>query len=349
MMFSAMVDDISASIDDTYRELEPATMAHPPHRPVHVGPWRAFESVARHLHFGAAAEELHLTQPAVSRQIQGLEEEVGAPLFLRGSRKVTLTAAGAALLRTVGPFLDQLDATVRQVRQARGRPMVSVTTFVSFASLWLIPRLEAYQREHPDVDIRVLASDTFADPDGSELDLALRYCRVDAAPAGAVRLFGEHLAPVVSRLYLAQCRQGELPPLEQPADLRGHALMEEDDALSASDHELGWRPWLARHGLRDLAPRRWLYFNYTHQQVQAALAGQGVALARLPLVADALARGELVLPFAASTPGAASRPSARAYWLIAPAALRDRPEVAQFCKWVEAEAHATRVAIGEGR
>ena len=145
-------------------------------RPLSVGPIRAFEAVARLLSFRGAAEELHLTQSAVSRQISSLEAEVGASLFLRGTRHVELTADGAVLLRAVAPALDRLDASVRQIRVGRGRNVVSVTTFASFSSLWLIPRLEAFQRSHADIDIRVSASDKLVDLDEPDLDLALRTC-----------------------------------------------------------------------------------------------------------------------------------------------------------------------------
>src|SRR6218665_2600924 len=170
-------------------------------RPLSVGPIRAFEAVSRHLNFRAAAEELHLTQSAVSRQIQALEDDLGAVLFLRGTRKVELSSAGAALLRAVAPSLGRIDAAVRQIRQTRGRRVVSVTTFASFATLWLIPRLEAFQREHPQIDIRLSASVRIIDPEGGEageVDVALRHCPPSMAPSHAVRLFGEQLTPVVS-------------------------------------------------------------------------------------------------------------------------------------------------------
>src|SRR5215218_7308878 len=106
------------------------------HRPLSLGSLRAFEAVARLLSFSDAADELHVTQSAVSRQIKGLEDELGAPLFQRGTRHVELTANGTLLLRVVAPWLDRLDASVRQIRQARGRRTVQLTTFPSFASLW---------------------------------------------------------------------------------------------------------------------------------------------------------------------------------------------------------------------
>ena len=273
-------------------------------RPLSVGPIRAFEAVARLLSFRAAADELHLTQSAVSRQISSLEAEVGASLFLRGTRHVELTADGAVLLRAVAPALDRLDASVRQIRVGRGRNVVSVTTFASFSSLWLIPRLEAFQRSHADIDIRVSASDKLVDLDEPDLDLALRTCPVERAPAGALRLFGETLTPVISPWLAQRVARGEAPPLDRPADLALHALAEEEDHAPGAAL-LSWRHWLTVMGEPKLQPRRWMVFNFTHQQVQAALTGQAVALGRLALIAEPLARGELSSRSAA--PGASNR------------------------------------------
>ena len=267
-------------------------------RPLSVGPIRAFEAVARLLSFRGAADELHLTQSAVSRQISSLEAEIGASLFLRGTRHVELTADGAVLLRAVAPALDRLDASVRQIRVGRGRNVVSVTTFASFSSLWLIPRLEAFQRSHADIDIRVSASDRLVDLDEPDVDLALRTCPVDRAPAGAVRLFGETLTPVIGPWLAQRVASGEASPLEGPADLALHALAEEEDHAPGAAL-LSWRHWLTVMGEPKLQPRRWMVFNFTHQQVQAALTGQAVALGRLALIAEPLARGELIEPFGA--------------------------------------------------
>ena len=266
------------------------------HRPLAVGPLRAFEAVARRSSFSAAAKELHLTQPAISRQIKGLENELGAPLFNRGTRRVELTVAGTQLLRNVIPLMQRLDTTVRQIRSARGRRHVSITTFASFASLWLLPRLASFEREHPEIDIRISASDMMADLDDPDVDLALRYCHPNIAPPGATRLFGEVVTPAVGRGLADQAARGLAPPLREPGDLVRHTLLEEDDNRPSAEF-LGWRHWLRQHGVPQLEPARWLLLNFTYQQVQAALSGQGVALARLPLVAEALERGELVEPF----------------------------------------------------
>ena len=307
-------------------------------RPISAGQMRAFEAVARHLNFRVASEELALTQSAVSRQIQALEDEVGAPLFLRHTRAVELTTAGTQLLAAVAPALPRIDAAVRQIRQSVGRKSVALTTFASFASMWLIPRLEAFQRDNPDIDFRIDASDTAVDLEVADVDLALRYGPAASMPAQAQRMFGEQLTPVVSALLL----KGRTA-LKKPADLANFALIEAGDAHRSHLEWLTWRRWLAEHDLPRLAPKRWLYFNYAYQMVQAALAGQGVVLARLPLVAESLANGDLVeaLPHTRID-------SPMAYWLIVAPRSAQRPEIAAFCAWLEAQSAVTRAAIGEG-
>jgi len=310
-------------------------------RPLSLTNLRAFEAVARTLNFGAAAEELHVTQSAVSRQIKGLEDELGAQLFSRGTRHVQITPDGQSLLRAVEPLLAKLDTSVQHIRRSRSRRRVSVTTFASFGSLWLLPRIEAFQRSHPDIDIRVSAHDALEDLDDPELDLALRYLSPASVQSDAAHLFDETLTPVVSRSLWDRIRNGAAPPLARAADLVGQTLLEEDDDRASTEF-LSWRHWLACHDQPALEPRRWLYLNFTYQQVQAALAGHGVALARVPLVFEALQRGELVEPF-----GEAGRiTSPFSYWMLVAPGSRSRPEVTQFTAWVEAEAKATREAVG---
>ena len=317
-------------------------MGNTARRPLSLSNLRAFEAVARRSSFSEAAEELFVTQSAISRQIKGLEDELGAALFVRGTRHVEMTQSGQLLLRAVEASLPKIDASVRQIRAARSRKRVSVTTFASFGSLWLLPRIEAFQREHPDIDIRVSAADAIADMDDPELDLALRYCSPAQAPAGAIRMFGEVLTPVVSRSLAEQIRLGNAPALSKPADLAQHTLAEEDDTKISTEY-LSWRRWLTLHDQPGLQPKRWLYLNFTYQQVQAALAGHGVALARVALVFEALQRGELVEPFGPD----GRMDSPYMYWLVVAPAARARPEVAQFCDWVLAQAADTRKAVGE--
>jgi LysR family transcriptional regulator, glycine cleavage system transcriptional activator len=312
-------------------------------RALNVGPLRAFEAVARRLNFRMAAEDLSLTQSAISRQIKSLEDDLGAALFSRGTRHVELTPDGILLLRSVAPLLQRMDASVRQIRQARGRKVVNLNTFASFASMWLIPQMQAFQRAHPDIDIRVSATDRMVDVDEPDIDLILRYGTPQQVPVGAQRMFGEVLTPVIGRGLAEQIRRGEAPALKTPADLAAHTLTEEDDNLPSAEF-LSWRHWLGLHGQPQLQPRRWLYMNFTYQQVQAALTGQGVALARVALVAEALASGDLVEPF-----GVAGRVDSHyAYWLIASSEAAPRAEVSLFCEWVLGRAEVTRGGMGEG-
>jgi LysR family glycine cleavage system transcriptional activator len=339
----------------------PASPATVRTRAISTSHLRAFDAVARHLNFRMAAEEMALTQSAVSRQIQALEHEVGTTLFLRHTRSVDLTSAGARLLRAVSASLEKVDGAVRQIRQSTGRRSVSITTWASFASMWLIPRLEAFQREHPDIDIRIDATDAAIDMHNTDVDLALRYAVPCPSTVGAERLFGEQLTVVASPWLLKN------QPIQNVADLMRSTLIESGDAYRTQHMEwLSWQRWLDTYGRATpsenkaqglsqqktgqrtgtasaLSPARWLYFNYAHQIVQAALTGRGVALARLPLVAENLANGGLeeVLPkMRLSSP--------LAYWLlIAPRSIA-RPEVRAFCEWLRQQASETRDAIGDG-
>jgi DNA-binding transcriptional LysR family regulator len=307
-------------------------------RPLSAGHLRALEAVARHLNFRAAADELALTQSAVSRQVQALEDEVGVPLFLRHTRAVELTSAGAQLLGAVVPSLERIDNAVRQIRRTAGRKSVAISTWASFASMWLIPRLEAFQSEYPDIDIRIDATDNAVDLDTSDVDLALRYAHPSTVPASAIRLFGEQLTPVASPWLL---KSGK--PLRRGEDLAQFALIEAGDAYRTQHLKwLSWRRWLDTHGFKKLEPKRWLYFNYANQIAQAALTGQGVALTRMPLVADSLASGDLVeiLPNMRLD-------SPLAYWLMVGPRSSARPEIQAFCNWLQGQAKLTRQAIGE--
>ncbi|WP_090141517.1 LysR substrate-binding domain-containing protein [Limnohabitans sp. DM1] len=340
--------------------MPPASAATARTRPISMSYLRAFDAVARHLNFRAAAEEMALTQSAVSRQIQALEHEVGTSLFLRHTRSVELSSAGSLLHRSASASLERIDSAVRQIRQNTGRQSVSITTWASFASMWLIPRLEAFQREHPDIDIRIDATDAAIDMHNTDVDLALRYAVPAPAMAGAERLFGEQLTVVASPWLLKN------QPIQNVADLMRCTLIEAGDAYRTQHMEwLSWQRWLDSYGhaspatdnaqgrtnkrtnqgtgpLCPLSPARWLYFNYAHQIVQAALTGQGVALARLPLVAESLANGGLVevLPAMRLT-------SPLAYWLLIAPRSSARAEVRAFCDWLRQQASDTRHAIGD--
>ncbi len=303
-----------------------------------VGNLRAFEAVARHLNFRSAGEELALTQPAVTRQIQALESDVGGALFERHTRSVALTSAGRTLLQSVSPWLERLDTAVRSIRGGLARKSVSVSTFASFASMWVIPKLEAFQRIQPDIDISIDASDAFVNVEGGEVDLVLRYGTYAQMPKGAIKLFDDVISPMLSP-WLLQSRMKD-KPIVSVADLYSHTLIEMSDVTHNQLNWLTWTGWSAKHSTKLSASVRWLRFSYAYQTVQAAIAGQGVVLARLPLVEESIQNGTLTEPL----PQLRVQ-SPMSYWLIARSGSLDRPEVLAFSNWLQKQAALTRKII----
>jgi DNA-binding transcriptional LysR family regulator len=282
---------------------------------------RGFDSAARHLNFTRAADELFLTQSAVSRQIQALEERLRVRLFIRLRRGLRLTAEGERLHRAVQGALRQVQDALDSLQPAPDSARVTVTSTMAFCSLWLVPRLGAFHAAHPDVDVRIAANDRVLNLDRERIDLSVRYARQQDAPAGAHWLFSEVLTPVCSPALLAQ------RPLRRPQHLSRHVLLHIEDPDNPSPW-LGWHNWLDAVGLHRLEPAGAVRFNYFDQCVRAALAGQGVALGRLPLVQDLLQDGSLVAPFSERFA------STRSYWLVRAEASAARPQVAQFAEWL---------------
>lgn len=337
MKIMPSIDASSATIAPT-SAIKLHAMSHIRSRPLSIGPLRTFECTARLLNFRAAAEELALSQSAVSRQIQSLEEELGVVLFLRHSRSVELSDAGVRLLSTTSVLLKQLDSTVQHLRHAGQRKSIAVTTFASFASMWLIPRLTHFQHAHPEIDIRIDASDKPIDLSVSDIDIAIRYGPASRMPANAVRLFGDQLVAVASPQLLEQ--EGSI---QTPADLARFTLIEASEPHVSHLDWLTWRHWLQAHGMDKLQPQSWLHFNYAYQMVQAALNGQGVVLARPPLIAESLASGDLVEVL----PGIRNH-SPMAYWLLVDQGSPQRVQVQAFCDWIKQEAEHTRANMSDG-
>ena len=215
------------------------------------------------------------------------------------------------------------NATER-LRAQSGRKALSVTTTHSFASLWLIPRLAGFTRDHPGVDVRITADTKVQDLERDGLDLALRHGPASLAGPNAVRLFGEKVFPVCSPKLLRK------KPLEKPADLRNHVLLQYDDP-DVRHPWLHWKTWLEVERIADLRPAGTLSFSGYEQIIPAAVAGHGVALGRSPLVKDLIAAGELVAPFKSQAD------PARAYFAIISKTASARPEVAAFVEWLKTE------------
>ncbi|WP_176649261.1 LysR substrate-binding domain-containing protein [Duganella sp. SG902] len=284
---------------------------------------RSFVAVGRRMSITLAAQDLCLTQSALSRQVQALEAALGYPLLVRGYRSIEFTGEGRRLFRSADAMLEQLGEVIDSLRPGEARPVVTISASIGVTALWLLPRLNAFQQAAPGVDVRVAASNRFADLEREQIDMAIRYCRPQDAPAGALRLFEEALVAVAHPSLGVEA-------IEQ--QLRGHTLLEFDDA---SRPWLQWPAWLRAAGAGRGKPRGVLRFNQYDQVVQAALAGQGVALGRLPLVCDLLAQGRLAL--------ASKQPATGcdyAYWLHTRAT--QGIDALRLHDWMIAQAAATR-------
>ena len=294
---------------------------------------QGFEAAARTLSFTKAAEELFITQSAVSRQIRGLEDHLGVALFERRPRSLALTEKGRVLHRAATEFLERMQETTDRLRVDGGAPHLTVTTTGGFASLWLIPRLRTFTELHPDVDVRISASYKTVNLERSLVDVAVRYCKEEEAPEGAIRLFGEELFPICSPVLQAEGTH----PLRTLPDLEHHALLHMDEAR---DH-MDWDTWLTAQGHPGLKPAASIRFDSYEQMIQAALGGQGVAMGIGRLVSGLIDRGKLVAPFCKSVTGS------RSYFIIRSANTRTRPHVQAFVDWLIEEAK-TAIAV-EGR
>lgn len=286
----------------------------------------AFEAAARHLSFTKAADELALTQSAVSRQIAALEAHYGLPLFRRLHRALRLTDDGQALSQVVGEVLNRLHEIGGELKRDRRAKTVVVTTTPGFAGLWLIPRLASFTAARPDVDVRISAAYALVNLNRDGFDLAIRYQSEDAVDAGAELLFGDVVLPVCSPKLL----RDKSRPLKTPEDLRHHVLMYLDSGPGADMQD--WPIWLRAMKLEGLKPASVLHFAQFDQLINAAVAGQGVALGRSPLLKQMLAERKLVAPFEKTVA------SPRSYYLVQSAGVGRKPEVQDFAEWLRVQA-----------
>jgi DNA-binding transcriptional LysR family regulator len=297
---------------------------------------RGFEAAARHLSFTRAASELFLTQSAMSRQIQALEEFLGVPLFERRHKSLALTEAGRVYLRTVGSALDELREATRRLREARTGHVLTVTTTVSFASMWLVPRLARWRKAHPAVDVRITATHEVVDMEREGIDLAVRDCPLENVPKGAIHLVGEHLAPMCSPGYLREAKR-DGRRVSTPRDLRYHLLLTLHDPKGRWPW-LSWAAWFEAMGLEDFAPAGTLAYDQYDQVIQAAMHGQGIALGRVTLASQMLREKKLVALFGQR------QQLARAYHAVFARDAADRPEVRAFVEWLREEIRAKPAA-----
>jgi LysR family glycine cleavage system transcriptional activator len=282
---------------------------------------RGFVAVCRRKSISLAAQDLCLTQSAVSRQIQALEERLGVPLFIRRHRAIELTDAGEQLVQLCGPWLDGLAAFTELVQRKGGLRPVTVSASVGVTSLWLLPRLGSFQAAHPSIDVRVAANNRVLDLKLEGIDLSIRYCNTADAPPGAQLLFGEQVVAVASKAVAERA-------FASPDGIFGEVLLDLDDK---GRPWLSWAERLSALGLSSRKPRAYLHFNQYDQMIQAAMEGHGIALGRVPLVLPMLRDGRLQ-----AQPHGVFDISDVAYFLL-DAEPECRREVQVFRDWIMAE------------
>lgn len=284
---------------------------------------KAFESAAKNLSFTKAAEELHVTQAAISHQIKSLEDSLGVQLFRRLNRALLLTEEGQLLLPAVREALQILSNAVERLARHDASGPLTVSVLPSFATEWLVPRMSRFRQAHPEIELRVQATYEHVDFDRDDVDVALTFWIEQYPNLASERLMTEELFPVCSPRLIKEGSH----PLKTPEDLKYHTLLHDDMRTN-------WKMWLQAAGVTGVDPERGPRFDASYLVQQAAIEGQGVALGRSALVKDALKQGLLVRPFNLSLPGD------YAYYFVCPKHAFDRPKVKAFREWLQKEVTA---------
>jgi LysR family transcriptional regulator, glycine cleavage system transcriptional activator len=277
---------------------------------------KAFEAAARLGSFTRAAEELHVTHGAVSRQIRFLEDWLGTRLFLRTSRNAVANKTGAELLAEAGPALDRLGAVCQRL-QNRGTAAgtLRLSALPTFAMRWLIPRLPDFQRDYPSLELRIVTASTPAHQFGMDVDAVISGPARHPGWIGK-RFLGEARLPILSPDLLAE------RPLRIPEDLAQHTLLHAETLRQA------WPRWLAAAGVPELRRAREQVFEHFYFAIQAALEGLGVIMGPVALIADELRSGQLVAPIREPVL------KTRGYFFYAPEPSHDTPMIVAIRSWL---------------
>ena len=278
---------------------------------------RPFEAAARLESFSRAAEELHLTHGAVSRQVRALEDHVCTALFTRHGKRVALTVAGRTFAERVRNALHEIAAAAEALGDERRDHRLTVSVLPSFASRWLMPRLIRFMEAHPRIEVNVLASAALANFSVDEVDIAIRFGRGPWPPFVCEHFLDDEYFPVAS----PRMNRGKLP--KEPKDLLGVRIMREDRDT--------WQRWFEAAGVPLDAPLEGPSFNDSTYSLQAAARGEGVALARRSIVGEDLERGTLKRLFKIAVP------SRESYWFVSPRQSAQAPKVKAFRDWVKSE------------
>jgi LysR family glycine cleavage system transcriptional activator len=281
---------------------------------------KAFEATARHESFTKAAQELFVTQGAVSQQVKALEDDLGLRLFRRERQRLIITEAGRAYLEVVRDAFDRLGAGTERLLQRQKSGALTITTSPDFAAKWLVNRLGRFSEAHPEIDLRVSASMQHVDFARDDFDLAIRHGEGQWPGLHVTRLCTEELFPVCSPKLLSG-----RAALRSPRDVKHHRLL----YTNSTD---GWTKWLAKAGIVGADMKAGTLFNQSSMAIDAAIDGQGIALARSALAARDLISGRLVRPFREALE------APYAYWIVCPKSAADLPKISLFRNWLLQEA-----------
>ena len=294
---------------------------------------RAFEAAARHESFTRAAEELCVTQGAVSHQVKALEAELGLKLFNRERQRLVITEAARGYLEVVRDALDRIAAGTERLLQRQNTGVLTVSTSPNFAAKWLVHRLAKFALAHPGVDLRISASLHHIDFAREDVDLAIRHGDGHWPGLHVTRLRAEELVVVCSPELVS----GK-DALREPAELAKHTLLHINDRND-------WARWLEAANVGTVDVSRGPIFNQASMAIDAAVAGQGIAIARSALATWDLMGGRLVRPFELALP------VPYAYWIVSPKANANLPKIVMFRDWLLAEVaeelrHGVRARAG---
>ena len=277
---------------------------------------RAFEAVARTGSLTKAAEGLHLTHGAISHQLKGLEEDLGVRLTERAGRGIRLTDEGARFAKRVRVALSEIAEAVREVTEQNNPRQFRVSVMPSFAARWLLPRIGRFLAAHRDIDLDVRATSLLVDFRRDDAEAAIRYGGGNYTGVMSEHLMDDVYFPVCSRKLA-----GGVP--KRPSDLSRYLLLRSDSEV--------WQLWFRAAGLNWPEPTRGPIFNDDSHLMQAAIEGQGIALARSSLIGNDLVNGVLVRPFDIEVP------SPWRYYLVYPPSLAQSPKLAVFRQWLRDE------------
>lgn len=286
---------------------------------------RFFEAAARHASFLQAAKELHVTASAISHQIRALEAFLGVALFRRDGRQVLLTREGGTYFQAVREGLTLLGAATERIAVPQAGGVLTLSVAPAFASPWLVPRLVGFQRDNPEIEVRLISSLELVDFTKSDVDAAVRYGAGDWPGLRSHRLFSEELVPVARPSFL-----------DSQSRLRGPSDLREVTRLHVFSRPGQWRMWLEAAGVTDIDYEKGPKYQTTPLALDAAMAGQGVAIADRNLVTEHLRAKRLTALFDVPLP------SEHAYHLVYPENRADNPNIVAFRKWLLAEVDQSR-------